>query len=124
MFTHMKLGTKIHSGFGLLVIIACALGGMAVWNMKAVHRTADILVTENVPEVAVANNIERYSLETMYEVRGYAFTEELKFLEAGRKNLDLVKKYLAEAKAQGAASAAADEAGRGRTQGRGLRAGV
>ena len=72
MFKHMKLGTKIITGFALLIVIACALGGLAVWNMKTVQSVATILVTENVPEVAVANNVERYSLETMYEMRGYA----------------------------------------------------
>ena len=87
MFKHMKLGTKIITGFSLLIVIACILGGLAVWNMKSVQSVATILVTENVPEVAVANNVERYSLETMYEVRGYAFTEDEKFLNDGKKNL-------------------------------------
>ena len=85
MFKNMKLGTKIITGFCLLIVIACVLGGLAVWNMKTVQSVATILVTENVPEVAVANNVERYSLETMYEVRGYAYTEDEKFLTEGKK---------------------------------------
>jgi methyl-accepting chemotaxis protein len=104
MFKHMKLGTKIITGFALLIVIACALGGLAVWNMKTVQSVATILVTENVPEVAVANNVERYSLETMYEVRGYTYTEDPKYLEGGKKYLEQVKKYLKDAKAHGASS--------------------
>jgi methyl-accepting chemotaxis protein len=104
MFKKMKLGTKILSGFGMLILIACLLGGIAVWNMKTVQSVATILVTENVPAVAVANNVERYSLETMFEVRGYAYTEDPKFLAEGMKHLEQVKKYLKDARAHGASS--------------------
>ena len=93
----MKLGTKIALGFCLLIIIALALGGMAVYNMKSVEVDSTKLDQEFVPEVAVANNIERYSLLTMYAMRGYSFTEEAQYLKTGEKNLALVKKYLADA---------------------------
>jgi methyl-accepting chemotaxis protein len=104
MFKNMKLGTKIITGFSLLIVIACILGGLAVWNMKNVQTIATILVEENVPEVAVANNVERHSLSTMYEIRGYVYTEDEKFLTEGKKELELVKKYLKDAKAHGASS--------------------
>ena len=104
MFKNMKLGTKIITGFSLLIVIACVLGGLAVFNMKNVQEIATILVKENVPEVAVANNVERYSLATMFAVRGYAFTEEEQFLTEGKKELEQVKKYLGDAKTHGASS--------------------
>jgi len=94
----MKLGTKISMGFGAVLVIALALGSLAVWSMWGVKGQSTILAKENVPEVAVANNIERYSLLTMYGIRGYGFTEEVKFLEDGKKNLEEVKKYIKEAK--------------------------
>jgi methyl-accepting chemotaxis protein len=102
---NMKLAMKIMLGFGVLIVIACILGGLAVWNMNAVQKAATRLAQENVPEVAVANNVERYSLSTMYAMRGYAYTEDEHFLEAGRKNLAEVKKYLKDAKAHGSSSA-------------------
>ena len=37
MFKHMKLGTKIITGFSLLIVIACALGGVAVWQMRGIQ---------------------------------------------------------------------------------------
>ena len=104
MFKNMKLGTKIITGFSLLIVIACLLGGLAVWNMKSVQTVVSILAAENVPEVAVANNLERHALETMYEIRGYAYTEDEKFLAEGKKELEQVKKYLKDAKALGASS--------------------
>ncbi|MCX8042841.1 MAG: methyl-accepting chemotaxis protein [Desulfobacterota bacterium] len=97
MFKNMRVGVKLSIGFGVLIAIALILGGMAVVNMKRVQSEVNILAHENVPEVAVANNVERYSLNTMYEMRGYAYTEDKQFLEKGRENLSEVKKFLQEA---------------------------
>jgi methyl-accepting chemotaxis protein len=55
------------------------------------------LAKDFVPAVAVSNNIERYSLLTMYDIRGYSFTDEDKYLEEGEK-------YLTEATALAAKS--------------------
>lgn len=97
MFRDLRLAAKIGVGFGLLIIIAISLGGLAVWNMSKVQTKAEALGQENVPEVRVANNIERHSIMTMYQVRGYDFSEEPKYLEAGRAELANVKGYVEEA---------------------------
>ena len=94
----MKLATKISGGFGALIVIALILGGMAVFSMLGVKKIATILVEQNVPEVGVANNVERSALKTMYEVRGYAYTEDGKMLSKGREQLKAVKDFLTEAK--------------------------
>jgi methyl-accepting chemotaxis protein len=101
----MKLGNKIITGFSSLLLIAILLGGTAVWKMTAVKSVAIQLEKERVPEVAVANNVERWSLQTMYQMRGYAYTEGTNFLAEARKCLGEVKKHLAEAKQHGASSA-------------------
>ena len=98
MFKNMKLGTKIAAGFGALIVIAMILGGLAVWSMTRVKTVATNLVAKQVPEVAVANDVERSSLTTMFQVRGYVYTDETKFLEDGRKELALVKENLTKAK--------------------------
>jgi methyl-accepting chemotaxis protein len=98
MFKKMKLGTKIAFGFTSLIVIAVALGGLAVFSMYGVKTVALTLSQENVPEVGVATNVERSSLHTMYEMRGYNYTEEKSFLDGARKNLADVKKYLNDAK--------------------------
>ncbi|MEI6809237.1 MAG: methyl-accepting chemotaxis protein, partial [bacterium] len=98
MFTNMKLAVKIGMGFAALILIACALGGLAVFSMNGVKTIANVLAKENVPSVAVANDVERTSLLTMYETRGYAFTEEAQYLEKARKNLEGVKDNLKKAR--------------------------
>lgn len=104
MFRNMGLAMKLGCGFGVVVLIAIALGGVAVFNMKNVEDTALIMSKENVPEVDLATNVERWSLKTMFEVRGYAYTEDEDFLKAGRESLEKVKQYIKEAKAHGASS--------------------
>ena len=98
---NMKLAAKIGLGFGLLIAIACVLGGMAVFNMRNVEHEATKLAEEYVPEVDVASNVERHALLTMYAWRGYAFTEAKNFLDDGKRELALTQKYLGEARAHG-----------------------
>ena len=100
----MKLATKLVVGFATILLIALILGGMAVVNMNSVKGTAVQIQKEIVPEVAVANNVERSSLHTMYNMRGYAFTEEMQYLELARKNLEDVKRFLSEAQKHAATS--------------------
>jgi methyl-accepting chemotaxis protein len=71
---------------------------LAVWNMYGVKSIANVLANQSVPEVTVANEVERDSLLTMYEARGYAYTENKSFLDAALKNLNEVKKHIAQAK--------------------------
>jgi methyl-accepting chemotaxis protein len=93
----MKLGAKIGMGFGALIGIALLLGGLAIWNMLSVKTVTTVLSEQNVPEMGVATNVERSSLKTMYQTRGYAYTEEKAFLDAARKELADVKKYVDDA---------------------------
>ncbi|ACU89516.1 methyl-accepting chemotaxis protein [Desulfomicrobium baculatum] len=94
---NIKLGIKIGGGFGVLILIACALGGLAVFNMKTVEGDSIRLAHEYVPEVGMANELERTSLLTMYAWRGYSFTEESSFLDEGRKQLASVQQALSTA---------------------------
>ena len=96
---NLKLAVKIGLGFGLLIVIACTLGGLAVFNMSGVQKESTRLAKEYIPEVEIANELERNSLLTMYAMRGYALSEEQRFLDAGRKQLALVNETLAAAQA-------------------------
>lgn len=94
----MKLSARIGLGFAALILIACTLGGLAVFSMAGVRKIANVLAKENVPEIEVANDVERSALMTMYEIRGYVYTDEKSFLDKGNKHLDEVKADLTKAK--------------------------
>ena len=67
----MKLAMKMALGFGVLIVIAVLLGGIAVWNMRSVQDYSTRLDYQYLPEVSIASHLERQFLETMYEMRGY-----------------------------------------------------
>ena len=98
MFANRGLGAKIGIGFTALIVIAIGLGALAVWSMNGVSGIATIMQDKNVPAVQVANEVERTSLQTMYEVRGYAYTEEQQFIEKGRAHLKEVADNLTKAR--------------------------
>ncbi len=90
----MSLGTRIGIGFACLILIAAALGTIAVWNMTNVEEHARELSTEDIPMVALGNNVERHSLKTMFAMRGYMYTGNEVFWTEGQKELQDVRKYL------------------------------
>ena len=87
---NLSLGLKISLGFAILIVIASVLGIMAIWNMGRVETQSTMLANEYVPEVAVANELRGASNRVMYEMRGYGFTEDTAFYEAGMKELAAV----------------------------------
>ena len=97
MFKNLKLGMKLNGSFLTISALTLILGALAIFNMARVKAVADTLATKNVPAVAVANNVERNALKTMYEIRGYAFTDEKGYLDKGRAELAEVKKFIRDA---------------------------
>ena len=93
----MKLSTKIAAGFAAIIAIMMALGGLAVKNMSSVKTESVKLADEYVPEVAVANDIERKSMMTMYAIRGYTMSLDKAYLEDGKKTLIEVNEDLKKA---------------------------
>jgi methyl-accepting chemotaxis protein len=94
---NMKLGLKIGMGFGILILISCLLGGLAIWNMNSVGHDSERLAKAYVPEVAVSGEVERNAQQVMYAIRGYGFTEQTGFLEEGRKEMEELRTALADA---------------------------
>jgi methyl-accepting chemotaxis protein len=92
----MKLGTKIGAGFAALIVVAIALGGLAVISMKGVESKSNILSHEYMPEVEYCTQVERNSLMTMYAMRGYGLSEEQRYYDAGMQSLTEVEKWLEE----------------------------
>ena len=95
---NFKLGVKIGGGFGLLVLVSLVLGGLAVFNMSHVETLLVKLQKAYVAELGLVGQLERRAQRTMYDIRGYALSEDRNYLKAGRENLAKVKESLAESK--------------------------
>ncbi|MFH0727296.1 MAG: methyl-accepting chemotaxis protein [Pseudomonadota bacterium] len=89
----MKLGTKIASGFAILIVITMILGGIAVYEMRIVANDSTKLAKEYIPQIDIANQIQEAANRLMLAMSSYGFTEndsyyqeavkEMKSLEAG-----------------------------------------
>jgi methyl-accepting chemotaxis protein len=95
MLRHMTLGKKIAAGFGLLIALAMALGGVAVVKMMGVVENSEMLAEEYTPESALASDLERRINRTMFAVRGYNYTGEKKFYDEGTAAIGQVKETIA-----------------------------
>jgi methyl-accepting chemotaxis protein len=98
MLKKMTLGTKIMSGFGIILVLAIVLGGIAIFNMTDISTKTKMMATEYMPEVVIANELERASLLTMFENRGYGFTEDSSYYDKGKVHLQNVHDQLSKAK--------------------------
>ena len=97
MFKNLKIGSKIGAGFGLLIVIACILGGLAIKSMHTIEEKSTILSDEYAPEVEIANGVERNAAKVMYQMRGYAYSEDRKFLEAGMERMKRLDERIGQA---------------------------
>ena len=100
----MSLTVRMALAFGLLLLVILVLGTIGVVNMKRVGRLSTSLATGNVPEIALANNIERHALAMVPSLHDYGYTDDEAFLAEVRSQLVEVKKSLADAKAHGDSS--------------------
>ena len=91
---NLSLGIKISGGFGLLILIAIALGGMSVWKMNTVKTQSVMLADEYIPEVDMAMELRGALNRLMFEMRGYGFTEDDAFYQKVQAEMAAVEKAL------------------------------
>lgn len=89
-FNNFKLGKKLGIGFGILIAISAVLGLMAILNMQRVSTKSNYLAEQYIPEVKIANSIERNSHLTMYNMRGYSYSEDKNYYNTAGNYLNKV----------------------------------
>ena len=94
---NLKVAVKIGVGFGLVIVIAAGLGAVQLWNMMGVQGEANRLDKEIVPQVAVANDIERSAQRTMYSMQAYLQSMDTDSLDLAKQFLSDTQKYLTDA---------------------------
>lgn len=101
MIHRMTLGVKLGAGFGLVVLTLIAVGFVALMNMNKTQTIATTISLESIPEVTLANNVERGTFLMLLQMRDYDYTDTVAFLDKARENLKAVDKYLKDATALG-----------------------
>ena len=101
MALRMNLGAKIGGGFGVVILISIIIGGVAMISMKRGDTTATILSREYVPEVTIANSIERSTFLMLLKMRDYGYTDDEASLSEATSHLAEVKQQIQAAAAHG-----------------------
>jgi methyl-accepting chemotaxis protein len=95
---NLRLAMKIGGGFGLVLLLACAIGIMGVTRMDSAGHNARRMNQEFVPEVVTAATLEREVQAAMHAMRGYVFTGEERYMAEAAKAMAGAEKQLAEAR--------------------------
>jgi methyl-accepting chemotaxis protein len=97
MFKNMKMGLKMTIGFGVVILLVVVVGGLAIINMLQIQEQSNSLKNEYIPEVDLANNIERNALQVMYNMRGFSLKFDENFYELGQEFMAELNNYLDQA---------------------------
>ena len=89
---------KLGAGFGIIVLIAACLGLTTVLNTSQIGRVVRIVSDENLPEIRIANHVERSARQTSLRMNEYVSTENALALAEAKKLLGEVKDGLDEAR--------------------------
>ena len=91
---NLKIGAKMALGFGAVILIACLLGGLAIWQMTGVSGQYRILAQQYLPASNQARDLSDAMLQTMYGVRGYALSEKEDYLQEANLHMASFKNAL------------------------------
>jgi len=102
-FSSLTIGQRVTIGFTLLILLAAALGGLAVYRMQTAANQASFLSKAVVPQADITSKLSQASAATQIAVRTYGITGEAAMLETANRELTKVEGYLADAKKHGEA---------------------
>jgi methyl-accepting chemotaxis protein len=97
MFKRISLTAKLGFGFGFVILVSLATGIIAVTSMNRFGTCAATLSQDYVPEVTMANNMERNTFSMLLEMRGYDYTDNTLFLDEAGKYLANIKQDIKDA---------------------------
>ncbi len=94
---NLRLGIKITLGYGSLILIILLLGGSTAYQMRSASDEAAILAGEYMPDVKNTLELQRNTLLTMFEIRGYGLISEPEYLSRGKEYLSGAEKDIEQA---------------------------
>ncbi len=94
---HNSIGVRIGLGFGIIIAIMVSVGIFSVSEMARIQHDVLQLTKEYLPELSVADRLERNFFFIMYSMRSYEMTGEKQFYDDAMKYFEEVRKNLSEA---------------------------
>jgi methyl-accepting chemotaxis protein len=96
---NLKMAAKIGVGFGLVIAIMLALGGLVYLNMAGVQGDVRRLDRETVPQVAVSNTMARAAETASSNMRAFALTLQSSDFDRANRSMGDMGKAIADAQA-------------------------
>jgi methyl-accepting chemotaxis protein len=90
MIKNLKLGVKMTLGFGFIILLVAIVGGLSIVNMSRITVLSERLKDAYIPEVRVANELERESLRTMRYFSEYSLSFDPDLYKEGMNNHSVV----------------------------------
>ncbi len=94
---HNSIGVRIGLGFGIVIAIMVSVGIFSISEMTRIRHDVLQLTKEYLPELSVADRLERNFFFIMYSMRSYELTGDKRFYDDAVKYLEEVRKSLTEA---------------------------
>jgi len=92
--TRFGIGAKLILGLAFLIGISAVVGVLAIASMLTIQSNSAELSDQFLPETQIATEVERQTLNTMLNVRGYWLSSEAKYYDLATKNLEGLQKAL------------------------------
>ncbi len=99
MLKNLNMAGKMALGFGFVLVIIAVIIIITITNMLNIHNLANQMDKEYLPEVNIATNLERNSLQTMYNMRGYALNFNNNYRVEAKQYIKNIEKDIEDAKA-------------------------
>ncbi|MBQ4132843.1 MAG: HAMP domain-containing protein [Desulfovibrionaceae bacterium] len=94
---NMKMALKIGLGFSLVVAVMLVLSGMAIMSMKEQESNAVAISDVYMPELTIGVHIDRAASDALRGMLNYTGTEDLKFADDTRKEIQTIRSNIEEA---------------------------
>lgn len=118
MLGNLRIGTRMAAGFVFLLLLFVAVGGLIWLNLGDVQTKTEDLAGPRFREINIAHGIERSALDAVSNFRGFVFSEEERYGEAGEEALERTRGYLGDAAELARATAGMERLEKGRKQAR------
>ncbi|MCG8528787.1 MAG: methyl-accepting chemotaxis protein [Opitutales bacterium] len=89
-FSNLRISTKLSVAFGIVICIVVVAFSVVGFKMNSLDALSQKLEKGYVPEVEIANSVERNFLLAMSANRGYIYSEDDTYFNEGQESLGLV----------------------------------
>ncbi|MBN1769409.1 MAG: MCP four helix bundle domain-containing protein [Prolixibacteraceae bacterium] len=84
----MKIGAKIGTGFGMLIILAAIIGVIAIFNMKEIQFETEKLANESLPSVNESVRADKQWRDVMLYIQTYDHLRNPYYLARSKENIE------------------------------------